>query len=216
MVVGYQRECKMKKVVISVGSFVPHMVREYLNRGFKVIAYDPRKEVYERYLKIKDDNFFPHNEAVVADESGKQVFLKILRARPERLLRPGQSKDPEKGSSTQNIEGENFDNNYEFDGIVGKYPVPSVSIRSILEGYVEIEELHLICEGEEIPIIQKTPIDLFRRCKTIISTFPWKYPHLHQTEEMAKECIRKLSQYFTAKKIIHCTWRFDRKVNVGK
>lgn len=201
----------MEKIVISIGSFTTNKIKEYLSKGFKVIAYDPRRDVYEEYLKIEDAKFFPNNAAVVTNELLKEVILKIIKAR--KVLSPYLESDWYMGSTIHCDKEESFETSPEFSGIVDEYPVKAVSIRSILERYKKIEELHLLCEGEEIPIILRTPIDLLLRCKMIVASFPWNYPHLHLTEAMEKRCIDRLSMYFRVERILgNHSYKFDRKI----
>lgn len=200
----------MKKVVISIGSFRAKDVEEYLSKGFEVVAYEPRKDIYEKYLKINRENFFPYNFAVVADESVKSIILKIIKGR--KLKEGFEESDWYVGSSTYCGEEANFEDSWQFEGIVDKYPVKAVSIHSVLAEYKKIEELHFNCEGEEIPIILKTPIELFLKCKTIVVDFHWAHPHLNIPKEEGLKCLDKLSEYFEATIVkSNPIYKFERK-----
>lgn len=214
----------MEKIAISIGAFIVRprpvdrgypSVEEYLAKGFTVVAYDPRKDVYEEYLTIKDENFSHYQVAVVVDDSKKEAILKVIKGRnTASKWKSNRKGDDYMGSTLHCSRDHNFEDDPRFEGIVDEYPVKLVSIRSILEKYSEIEELHLVCEGEEIPIILETPIDLLLRCRVIVSCFFWEYPYFHQTEEMEKKCIDKLSKYYIVEQIPGTQrFKFERKDN---
>jgi hypothetical protein len=121
------------------------------------------------------------------------------------------------GSTIHCDKHHDFRKDVRFTGIVDSYPVKTISIRSILEKHDEIEELHLVCEGEEMPILLGTPIELLLKCRVIVPCFLWQYSHLHQTEKMEKECLVKMSKYYVVKQI-QGTRRFslERKDEVAK
>lgn len=209
----------VKKIAISVGAFRARpcgssypSVEEYLSRGFTVIAFDPRKDVYEEYLTINDENFFPYQVAVAAEVEKSKTTLKILKGRGMHW-KSNRVGDWFMGSTIHCNKEHDFTNSVQYTGIVDEYLVEVIPFRPILEEYEEVEELHLLCEGEEIPIILKTPLDLLRRCKIIVSDFPWTYSWLHQTKEMEDRCIAKLSKYYTVKRIRgNQKYKFERKI----
>lgn len=192
----------MKKIAISIGAFKARpslnnypSVEAYLSRGFTVVAYDPRKDVHDEYLKIKNKNFVHHQAAVVAVKLTENTVLKVIRGRALHWESKREG-DWYMGSTLYCDEDYDFTESTRFSGVIDEYSVKVVSIRSILEKYKKIEELHLLCEGEEIPIIMKTPLNLLRGCRIIVSNFPWTYPHLHQTVAMERKCISKLSKCY--------------------
>ena len=207
----------MEKLAISIGAFRARpllqspSVEGYLAKGFRVLAFDPRKDVYEEYLEIENENFHAFQLAVVAEVKELEITLKVLKGRAISW-KSDRKGDWFMGSTIHCNKNHDFTESKQFTGIVDEYPVKVVPFRSILEAYEEVEELHLLCEGEEIPIILKTPLDLLRRCRIIVSDFPWTYPHLHQTKDMEDQCIKKLSEYYIFERLSgNRKYRFIRR-----
>jgi len=210
----------MKKLAISIGAFRARPVLDYpsvegyLAKGFKVLAFDPRKDVYEEYLEIENEDFQAFQMAVVATVKESEAVLKILKGREIRW-KSNRIGDWFMGSTLRCDKKHNFAESKEYQGIVDKYLVKVIPFCPILEAYHEVEELHLLCEGEEIPIILETPIELFLKCRIIVSDFPWTYPHLHQTKEMENQCVEKLSKYYTVKQLPgNRKFKFERKEKI--
>lgn len=194
----------MTKTVISIGHFKVKDVKEYLESGYAVIAYDPRKDVYRDYLKISNERFFPFDIAVMAGDTKTEVILKVIRDNRPSCV----GTDRYLSSSTYYKEGA--------DGprwiLTDEYLVKAVSIRSILEKFSEIEELYINCEGEEIPMIMDNPIDLFLRCKRVDVEFHCHVPHLNMTEQIVLDCIEKWRKNFIpTKKDYKPTYQFVRR-----
>lgn len=207
----------MKKLAISIGAFRARpmlqypSVEGYLTNGFRVLAFDPRKDVYEEYLEIKDENFHAFQMAVVAEVKETEAILKVLKGRDIRW-KSNRKGDWYMGSTLHCDEEHDFTKSIQYSGIVDEYLVQVTPFSPILEAFEEVEELHLLCEGEEIPIILKTPLDLLQRCKIIVSDFPWTYPHLHQTMEMENQCIEKLSVSYIHERLPgNRKYKFTRK-----
>ncbi len=84
---------------------------------------------------------------------------------------------------------------------------------SILKRFDKIDELHINCEGSEIPIILGTDLLLFEKCMFIQVQFHDFVPFLSVTEEDVRACIEKLQQSFTIEQIKRgsTTFVFRRK-----
>lgn len=195
----------MDKIVISIGHFKVKNVEDYLNKGFTVIAYDPRKEVYVNYLKIINKRFHPFDFAVLADEGKTSINLRVIR---DKALLDNLGTDCFLGSSTYQkgeIGGERFT-------LMSEYSVKAVSLISVLNKFTEIEELHINCEGEEIPMIMNNSVDLFLRCKRIYVEFHCHVSHLNMTEQMVAKCVERWEVNFISTKLDYKpNYRFDRK-----
>ena len=179
----------MLKVAISIGHFKVKDVIEYLDKGFIVVAYDPRKDVYEKYLDITEHYFTPSPCAVMANSNTDEITLKIIR---DKLVSDDMGSERDLSSST--YQKEKFEDNRYY--VVDEYSVKAVSIHSVLEKFEEIEELHINCEGEEVPMIMENPVDLFLRCKKIYVEFHCHCSHLKMTKQMVLECVKKWEKDF--------------------
>ena len=179
----------MLNTVISIGHFKVKDIKEYLDKGFIVVAYDPRKDVYKKYLEIINQYFIPSPCAVVAGSVMDKINLKIIR---DGLVSNDMGTERDLASSTYQ-KGQIEDTRY---FLANEYSVETVSIRSVLEKFDEIEELFINCEGEEIPIIMENPVDLFLRCKKIYVEFHCHCSFLNQTKEMVLECVEKWKDAF--------------------
>ena len=198
----------MLKVAISIGHFKVKDIIEYLNKGFIVIAYDPRKDVYKKYLEITEHYFTPSPCAVMANSITDEIILKIIR---DKQVSNDMGSERDLASST--YQKEKFEDNRYY--VADEYSVKAVSIRSVLEKFDEIEELFINCEGEEVPMILENPIDIFLRCKKIYVEFHCHCPHLKMTGQMVSECVKRWEKDFEAICIKGLEYKpyyqFDRK-----
>lgn len=198
----------MLKTVVSIGHFKVDDIKEYLNKGFLVVAYEPRKDAYAKYLEIVEHFFIHYPFAVVGGTATNKTVLRIIR---DRLVSDDAGSERDLASST--YQERPFENNRYF--LADEYSVENVSIHSVLEQFEEIEELYINCEGEEIPIIMENPVDLFLRCKRIYVEFHCHCPYLKQTKEKVLECVSKWEDYFEpilAKGLDYKPWyQFNRR-----
>ena len=179
------------KIIISIGSFTVGDVHHLLktNKLCYIEAYEPRPDIYEEYVKIAKlypGRFIPVDKAV-CNYTGKA----LLKGKKTR--------------STICFVQRNFSNK--------SFEVEVISISSILERFDEIDELHLNCEGAEIPMIQCTDLSLFKKCKYILVQFHDFVPSFCITKQDVKICVNKLRLGFESK-IIHrkyTTYEFRRK-----
>lgn len=189
-----------KKIVVSIGAFKAKEIPIYLAEGYTVKAYEPRKEVYNEYLEIDNERFFPFDFAVLGEKTEDEITLKVIEEQKDELKAP-EVRPTKKGSSSsthfeKNWESELYPLNFK---LVDSYPVKTILMSEILEAHEEIDKLFINCEGEEISIVKNTPIDLFLRCKWIEIHFHFqteRYDYLHLSEKDRDFCIKKLSEYF--------------------
>lgn len=179
----------MLKTIISIGHFKVEDIKKYLSKGFMVVAYEPRKDVYKKYLEIDEHYFVPQPFAVVANSTVDKIGLKIIR---DRLVSDDMGTERDLASST--YQKEQFEDTRYF--LADEYFVKTVSIHSVLEEFDNIEELFINCEGEEVPIIMENPVDLFLRCKKIYVEFHCHVPYLNMTEQMVLKCVKKWKNNF--------------------
>ena len=161
------------KIIISIGALSPQQVKDTLIDGRFVVAYEPRKEIYEAYTKINDSNFtcFPH---AVSGKAGTTIFHE------------------HGGSSTI------CDMSLPHYQIDDEYEVEVVAMGDILSKYNGVRTLYLNCEGSEIPILMDTPIELLMRCKHINVEFHQNCPYLNISKEDVMACVKKLEEKFQA------------------
>lgn len=189
----------MPKIVISIGTFKAKEIPAYLAEGYIVEAYEPRKEVYNEYLEIDNERFFPFDFAILGEKAEDEVILKIIEDQRDKFKTP-EMRLTKKGSSSST----HFKKNWESELIshlkfVDSYPVKTMLMSSILQTHEEIDKLFINCEGEEISIIKNTSIELFQRCKWIEVDFhlqPERYDFLHLSNKDKIFCVNKLSKYF--------------------
>ena len=203
---------KALKVIISIGAFKVYEILSYLSKGYIVEAYDPRRDVYKEYLKINNKRFFPFDFAVLGNKTEDEIILNIIK-----------DEAPSVNDGTNQFCSSSTHYNGLAELVSGceladKYLVKTISACSILEKHIEIEELHINCEGEEVSIIMNTSIDLFRRCKKIYAQIHIqkgdRYSYLCLPFEDIKRCTDKLSKYFEVKYIDNkrsqTAYEFDR------
>jgi len=176
-----KRMKKKGKVIISVGSFTIDDVRNLLESDDScyIEAYEPREEVYQGYCNLAEEypnRFTPSNKAV-SGEFGKA----LLNKRTTKSTICPVSTDIPNPYRNRLIE------------------VDVISMSSILERFNEIDELHINCEGSEIPIIMETDLELFRKCKYIKVQFHNFVPFLNITQEDTAKCATKLLECFELK-----------------
>ena len=63
----------------------------------------------------------------------------------------------------------------------------------IAKNYGMVDKLLMNCEGSEIDIILKTPIEVFKYFKYILVSFHLFVPELNITEKEYRDCLNKLS-----------------------
>ncbi len=197
----------MITTVISIGHFKVVDVENYLAKGYNVIAYDPRREVYADYLKKNNGMFIPLDYAVLANDGKNEIILKVIR---DKNVPDGEGTDCFEGASTYCSKGEIQGNRFL---LTDEYPVKTLSLRSVLKEYDEIEELHINCEGEEVPMIMNNGVELFLRCKRIFVEFHCHVPHLNMTEQIVTECVEKWKEKFIPTKLDYKpNYQFDRRI----
>ena len=162
--------------VISVGSMSPQQVRATLNSGRIVVAYEPRKEIYEAYTKIKHSRFtcFP---CAVSGKAGTTILHE----------HGGASSICDMSLPHYHIDDE--------------YEVEVVAMSDILLKYNGVRTLNLNCEGSEMSILMDTPIELLMRCKHIDVEFHQNCPYLNISKEDVMACVKKLEEKFVATRV---------------
>lgn len=177
-----------KKVFISIGWWTCKMIRERLESdpSCYIEAYDPLDRVYQGYLKIAEkypNQFIPSNKAVSSESRAGVALLNIKSTKSTICpVLPG--------------EGKRFSFNKH-----APLTVEVISINSILDRFEHIDELHINCEGSEIPMIMENDPTLFERCDFIQVQFHEFVPFLDITKADVMECVEKLKSSFTAERM---------------
>jgi len=182
-----------KKIIISVGRFTDQDIIDRLENDnlCYIEAYDPLEKVYQKYLKIAEKypkRFVPSNNAVSAEFGESYLYAKTTKSTICPI------------NTDVVIDKDHLKN------------VSVVSMQSILERFDRIDELHINCEGSEIPIVMETDLSLFEKCDFIFIQFHTFIPFLSITQEDMLKCIEKLKSKFTAKKIHKHDWAFKKFV----
>lgn len=158
-----------KKILISIGAINYQQAIEYIQQGFIVYAYDPRKSVFQEYLLAQKQykSIYPYDLAV-SDYNGEANLSRYHRsaATISRL------------------------------GKIPSYKVRVVSMASVLKQFKCIDFLWINCEGAEIPIILNTELSLFEKCDRIDVSFHCFVPCLKITDKQVQQCLDKLSPSF--------------------
>lgn len=188
----------MKHIILSIGAYASWEVKKLCrNKNLTFYCYDPLPGVYKSFQKTFADapnvNFF--NKAISISRAVR--YLKCERTR-SRLV---------------NKEGATATGTFlEVETISLQDAVTDILIR---EGFKSQIELVVNCEGEEVPIILSTPIDLLKGFKRMkIEFHPQHYPY-----SQIELVLKKLSKYFKwtfsltsiAKQPVYL---FERKGNV--
>lgn len=161
-----------KKILLSIGSVTAEEAIEYIEQGFIVHAYDPRKSVVEDYLAIQKVDVNMHSyELAVSDFNGWADLSYSYN-----------------GAATINFPDEVKPNSYR---------VQVVSMVSILKRFEHIDFLLINCEGAEIPIILNTDLLLFEKCNRIDVSFHRFVPYLKITTCQVQQCLDKLCASFS-------------------
>jgi FkbM family methyltransferase len=138
---------------VDVGGNVGDFALEVLNRfGCYVETYEP--DIHAHLFiarKILCDRFVPFNRAVTGTTSVRRFFVASPCAQGNSLI-----------STHQHCQGTAESTSYD---------VFCVSLSSIIERLGHIDLLKLDCEGAELEIIEKTPLDLLSRIGQISIEF---------------------------------------------
>lgn len=162
-----------KRICLSIGALQVPGIRSKIKAGYTVVAYEPEKEAFAKYQKIKDKNFICFNEAV-SDFNGETVLYV----------------DGGNSSITTNRDSYKYKN---------EYKVKVVSLDSVLESIKFVHILHLNCEGAEIPILMNTSLLNLRKCGRIYVEFHAFAARCRVTDEMVQACVKRLSENFVVK-----------------
>jgi len=158
----------MKKLYVSIGALQAFQVVDKLECGFRIVAYEPEKQAFQKYQEIENPDFTCYNKAVSNFEG--MTFL------------------CSDGGNSTILKREDFS---------GKsYLVEVVTLDSILKQFEEVDVLHINCEGSEVPILISTSLDNLKRCKAIFVEFHRFCRKLHITNKMITACLRRLQSEF--------------------
>ena len=166
------------EVIVSVGFF--------LSSDFAIL-----KETYPKYV----ENYEPLSRAFVAHATATVDMPNVINIRKAVSGTSGEtylSMRSTKSSICYNSE------------VMKSELVEVVSMSSILErlnALGHIDKLLINCEGSEISIIDKTPIELFLRCNKIFIQFHSFIPELNITRNDVTRCLTKLGSIFEYKLI---------------
>lgn len=163
---------KEKKILLSIGSVTAKEAIGYIEQGFIVYAYDPRKEVFQDYLSVQElyKDIYPF-ELAVSDFNGRAELSYSYN-----------------GAATINLPGKIKPNSYS---------VQVVSMESVLKQFERIDFLLINCEGAEIPIILNTDLSLFEKCDRIDVSFHRFVPYLKITPRQVQQCLNKMCASFS-------------------
>lgn len=165
---------------------------DWLKNHYRVVAYEPERQAFQRYREIKSNDFVCYNEAVSGSE----------------------------GTAVLHVNGSTGGNSTilplsEYDSLAAcnSYMVKVVALNDVLERLGEVDVLDLNCEGSEIAIIMCTSLDNLARCKKIVVEFHKFRPSLNITDEMVQSCVAKLRKRFVVvdKQTYHPIYDFTRR-----
>lgn len=193
----------MGNLIVSIGDFNREELAEKLSDHNldRLILYEPNPLVYETYIGLSD-KLTVIEKAVRAEPGHCRLFV------IERKESPG-----DLSPTSTAYKGQVLDLNYKLRRVID---VACVSLSAVLSTWREVDELYIDCEGEEISLIQETPIELFKRCKFIEVSFHAFVAFHGITTEQISDCCMRLRQYFDECDLMPAdfTHKFVRKDNV--